>query len=32
MTDVDLSTDLAGLAMPSPVMTAAGCGGRELAA
>ena len=27
----DLSTDLAGLAMPSPVMTAAGCGGRELA-
>ena len=26
-----LSTDLAGLAMPSPVMTAAGCGGRELA-
>ena len=32
MTDVDLATDLAGLAMPSPVMTAAGCGGRELAA
>jgi dihydroorotate dehydrogenase (NAD+) catalytic subunit len=32
VTDVDLSTDLAGLAMPSPVMTAAGCGGRELAA
>ena len=32
MTDDDLSTDLAGLAMPSPVMTAAGCGGRELAA
>jgi dihydroorotate dehydrogenase (NAD+) catalytic subunit len=27
-----LTTDLAGLAMPSPVMTAAGCGGRELAA
>ncbi len=32
MTDVDLATDLVGLAMPSPVMTAAGCGGRELAA
>ena len=31
MTDVDLATDLAGLALPSPVMTAAGCGGRELA-
>jgi len=27
-----LATDLAGLHMPSPVMTAAGCGGRELAA
>jgi dihydroorotate dehydrogenase (NAD+) catalytic subunit len=27
-----LATDLAGLSMPSPVMTAAGCGGRELAA
>ena len=32
MTDADLATELAGLAMPSPVMTAAGCGGRELAA
>jgi dihydroorotate dehydrogenase (NAD+) catalytic subunit len=39
VTDVDtstapgrLATDLAGLAMTSPVMTAAGCGGRELAA
>lgn len=33
MTDVDLATDLAGLALPTPVMTAAGCGGagRELA-
>ena len=32
MTEVDLATDLGGLAMASPVMTAAGCGGRELAA
>jgi dihydroorotate dehydrogenase (NAD+) catalytic subunit len=32
VTEVDLSTDLAGLAMGTPVMTAAGCGGRELAA
>jgi len=32
VTEVDLTTDLAGLAMASPVMTAAGCGGRELAA
>jgi dihydroorotate dehydrogenase (NAD+) catalytic subunit len=32
VTEVDLATDLAGLAMASPVMTAAGCGGRELAA
>lgn len=32
MNEVDLATDLAGLAMASPVMTAAGCGGRELAA
>ena len=32
MTDVDLATDLAGLSLPTPVMTAAGCGGRELAA
>ena len=28
----DLTTDLAGLALPSPVLTAAGCGGPELAA
>ena len=27
----DLGVDLAGLALPSPLMTAAGCGGRELA-
>jgi dihydroorotate dehydrogenase (NAD+) catalytic subunit len=27
----DLSTSLAGLPMPTPVMTAAGCGGRDLA-
>ena len=27
----DLAVDLAGLALPSPLMTAAGCGGRELA-
>ncbi len=32
MSDVDLGTDLAGLRLPSPVLTAAGCGGRELAA
>jgi dihydroorotate dehydrogenase (NAD+) catalytic subunit len=32
VTEVDLTTDLAGLALASPVMTAAGCGGRELAA
>ncbi len=33
MTAVDLATDLAGLALPTPVLTAAGCGGtgRELA-
>lgn len=33
MTGADLATDLAGLALPTPVMTAAGCGGsgRELA-
>jgi dihydroorotate dehydrogenase (NAD+) catalytic subunit len=29
---VDLSVELAGLLLPSPLMTAAGCGGRELAA
>ena len=28
----DLSTTVAGMTLPSPVMTAAGCGGRELAA
>ncbi len=28
----DTSVDLAGLRLPSPLMTAAGCGGRELAA
>jgi len=32
VSDVDLAVDLAGLAMPTPVMTAAGCAGRELAA
>jgi dihydroorotate dehydrogenase (NAD+) catalytic subunit len=32
MTDVDLTTDLAGLTLPNPVMTASGCAaaGREL--
>ena len=32
MSDVDLTTDLAGLALPNPVMTASGCAaaGREL--
>lgn len=32
MTGADLGTALAGLHLSSPVMTAAGCGGRELAA
>lgn len=30
-TDVDLTTTLAGITLANPVMTAAGCGGRELA-
>lgn len=30
-TDVDLTTTLAGITLANPVMTASGCGGRELA-